>query len=178
MNDGVFHMELFHDAETGTVHFSECAARRGGGLIHEEIERKFSVDLGDAALRLAAGLPLDLTPQTRPGVVGATFLPQREGILLDCPTAEDLLARPSVEFARIELPVGFHMRGSVSDTIGRVGQVLFRAPTLPAFLAASDDTVAWFGERMTVLPTSLTPVQLRQHQHASIEPTTTLRAVA
>jgi biotin carboxylase len=164
LRDGVFHMELFHDADADAVWFSECAARRGGGLIHEEVHRKFSVDLGDAALRAAAGLIPKIEPAVAPGVVGATFLPQREGILLDCPTAEDLLKRPSVEYARIELPTGFQMRGSVSDTIGRVGQVMFRAPTLPALLAASDDTVEWFCERMTVLPTTLSPAELRDRQ--------------
>ena len=164
LRDGVFHMELFHDVETDEVWFSECAARRGGGLIHEEIDRKFSVDLGDAALRAAAGLAPELEPAVRPGVVGATFLPQQEGILLECPSAGDLLSRPSVEYARIELPVGFHMRGSVSDTIGRVGQVLLRTPSMPAFLAASNDTVAWFSERMVVLPTTLSPAELRDRQ--------------
>jgi hypothetical protein len=169
LRDGVFHMELFHQVETDAVWFSECAARRGGGLIHEEIDIKFSVDLGDAALRLAAGLTPEIEPAVRPGVVGATFLPLEEGILLECPTAEDLLCRPSVEYARIELPIGFHMRGSVSDTIGRVGQVLLRAPTLPAFLAASHDAVAWFCERMTVLPTTLSPAELRDRQVVQLD---------
>src|SRR5581483_7096788 len=78
------------------------------------------------------------------------------------PSAEDLLELPSVAYARIELPIGFHMRGSISDTIGRVGQVLLHAPTTEAFLAAGELTVAWFDERLQVLPTTLTPAELRR----------------
>jgi len=164
LRNGVFHMELFRHTITDAVWFSECAARRGGGLTHEEIGHKFSVDLGDAALRLAAGVTPELEVAVRPGVVGATFLPQREGILLACPTGKELMRRPSVQYARIELPTGFHMRSAVTDTIGRVGQVMLRTETLSDFRAASQETVSWFDEHMVVLPTTLHPAELRDRQ--------------
>jgi hypothetical protein len=161
LRNGVFHMEVFRNAQTGEVWFSECAARRGGGLTHEEIAFKFGIDLGAAALRLAAGLTAQIAVDVRPGFVGATFLPQREGILLSCPTAQDVTERPSVAYARIELPAGFHMRGTVTDTIVRVGQVMLHSETLDGLRSAGAHVVEWFTEKMVVLPTTLSPAELR-----------------
>lgn len=165
LRNGVFHLELFLDDSTGDVWFSECAARRGGGLTHEEVSHKFSISLGDAALALAAGLPPDLGVSIRPGFVGAAFLPMRDGILLGSPSAEDLLEQPNVEYARVELPIGFHMQAAIEDTIARIGQVLVRADTLEDLLTSMADAIAWFDARLDVLPTTLSPAELRDRQH-------------
>jgi hypothetical protein len=162
---GVFHMELFVEHSTGDVWFSECAARRGGGLTHEEVAHKFSVSLGHAALALAAGLSPSLDVSIRPGFVGAAFLPMRDGILLGSPSAEDLLEQSAVEYARVELPIGFHMQAAIKDTIARVGQVLLRADTLEDLLTSTADVIAWFDAQMDVLPTALSPAELRDRQH-------------
>ena len=87
LTDGTFHLEMFHDQEAGTTVFGECAARRGGGLVEQMVERKFGVSLAEAAIRCALGADPAVRSEIRPGVVGSVALPNMTGTLLAHPSA-------------------------------------------------------------------------------------------
>ncbi|MFD4551626.1 ATP-grasp domain-containing protein [Streptomyces sp. NPDC058466] len=161
LRDGVFHMELFHQPETGRLVFSECAARRGGALIHEQIQAKFRVHLGEAALLSALGRPPRSDITYRPDVIGTSYLSGRSGVVLDCPTPAELRQLPGVEFARIEFPVGATFSGTIDNTNHRMGQILVSAADeeeLQQRFAAVRD---WFAERLVVAPQGVTGRELR-----------------
>jgi hypothetical protein len=161
LDSGVFHMELFHDPRTGRLAFGECAARRGGGLIEEEVFRKFGVSLAEAAVHCALGLPPVLAPVHRSTEVGSVYLPYTSGVLLATPSAEELTALPNVEYALIEWPVGF-TTPMMKSTINKVGQVLLTADSRPELLRRGTEIVSWFAERTVIVPPKATARQLRE----------------
>ncbi|MFI6686447.1 acetyl-CoA carboxylase biotin carboxylase subunit family protein [Streptomyces sp. NPDC050485] len=164
LRDGSFHMELFHDGPSGTLTFGECAARRGGALIHEQIQAKFGVNIAECAVQIALGRRPAIDAKVRPDVFGGCYLPVRPGTLLDCPTAADLLALPQVEFARIEHPVGTHFPAGPAHTSQRVGQFMVMAESVEQLTGRFDEVRRWFDERLWVLPDGLTTRGRREFQ--------------
>jgi biotin carboxylase len=160
LRDGVFHMELFHDPASGTITFSECAARRGGALTAEEILMKFNVDLGDAAVQCALGRTPKLDVRIRPGAVGSVYLPSRPGTLISCPSPAELTELPGVEFARIEVPFGKQMT-ALDSTTARIGMVMITADNPVSLERRRVQTLRWFDERLVVAPTGDTTARLR-----------------
>ncbi|HVQ93532.1 MAG TPA: ATP-grasp domain-containing protein [Mycobacteriales bacterium] len=161
LDSGVFHMELFHDRESGRLAFGECAARRGGGLIEEQVFRKFGVSLAEAALRCALGVAPVIEPVRRPEAVGSVYLPYTSGVLLATPSAEDLIALPNVEYALVEWPIGF-TTPMMKSTINKVGQVLLTAGSRAELLRRATEIVGWFAERTIIVPPKATARQLRE----------------
>lgn len=161
---GVFHLEMFHDPGTGELTFGECAARRGGGLIHEEVQAKCNVNLGEAALLCALGERPDLVVKQRPGVVGSGFLTGPPGLLIGCPTPAELTERPGVEFARIEVPYGTRIAGDLASTNQRIGQVLLTADSREELDLRLAGVRAWFTERVVTVPEHARPRELRAWQ--------------
>jgi hypothetical protein len=164
LTDGIFHMELFH--HRGEVFFSECAARRGGALVHEQIECKFGIDLGDAALSLAIGERPELTIAERAGIVGSTYITSPPGVLFAVPSHAEVTSLPDVEYAVLSQSVGASLPASISDTTKRIGQVMLRTATLEEFHKRSEETLSWFRERITVVPSGLRVGDLRALQPA------------
>lgn len=164
LRDGVFHMELFHDPESGRLLFGECAARRGGGLIEEEVAHKFGVSLTEAAMKCALGIDPGVKPEVRPGVVvGSAYLPYVPGTLVAHPSVEELSELADVEFATIELPHGYVMRPGVDTTL-KIGQVMLSAQSREQLYERADEVVAWFLERTMVIPADAAPIGLRAWQ--------------
>lgn len=161
LDSAVFHMELFDDPLTGRLAFGECAARRGGGLIEEEVFHKFGVSLAESAVHCALGVPPVLAPVHRPGAVGSVYLPYTSGVLLATPSAQDLTALPNVEYALVEWPVGF-TTPAMKSTINKVGQVLLTADSQPELMRRAAEIVSWFAERTIIVPPKATARQLRE----------------
>ncbi|MEV0129586.1 hypothetical protein AB0H83_14155 [Dactylosporangium sp. NPDC050688] len=161
--DGVFHLELFHQAATGTVVFGECAARRGGGLTHEVVQCKFGVDLGEASVLCALGTDPMIKPAVRPGVVGSTFLATRPGVLVGYPSPEQIRQLPGIEHVRLELPFG-SVVPDTTTTIQGVGQVVVTGDTRQEFRDRCDHLVRWFDERLIAVPTGASNQDLRTWQ--------------
>ncbi|WP_157851245.1 MULTISPECIES: ATP-grasp domain-containing protein [Streptomyces] len=159
--DGVFHMELFHDPETGQVAFSECALRRGGALTQEEIHCKFNVDLGEAAVLCALGDRPAPVVKVRSGTVGSSYLPSRAGTLLSCPTPEQLRQLPDVEFARIDQPPGMVLPEAFGATGERLGQVMFTTDSVDLLDQRVEETQSWFLEHLRVIPHEVVTRRLR-----------------
>jgi ATP-grasp domain len=164
LRNGIFHMELFY--ADGKLVFSECAARRGGGLIHETVECKFGVDLGDAALTIALGERPEVRVTPRPGIVGSTYITAPPGVLFAVPATREIMALPDVEFAAISTPVGGTLPAAVADTVTRIGQVMLRTQTAGRFSERCDEIVDWFASRVTVVPPNLKLRELRALQPA------------
>jgi biotin carboxylase len=164
LRDGVFHMELFHDPRTGEITFSECAARRGGGLIHEELQAKFGVSLGECAVLCAIGRRPEPPVKVDPRVIGGAYLQGHPGILVRCPTPAELTERPGVLFARVERPYGMHLTGERTGTNDRIGQVLMATGTEEEFSSRLAEVRAWFDERVVVVPEGALNRELRAWQ--------------
>ncbi|WP_331719338.1 hypothetical protein [Streptomyces sp. NBC_00158] len=163
LTDGTFHMELFHDAGTGTLTFGECAARRGGALVQEVVHAKFNVDLADCAIQIALGRRPELDVKVRPGAIGGAYLTSGPGLLLDCPTADQIMARPGVEFVRIERPVG-DRSPAVAGTNHRIGQFMVAADDPEDLQQRFAKVWDWFGPQVKIVPDGLTPRELRALQ--------------
>ncbi|WP_309056404.1 ATP-grasp domain-containing protein [Streptomyces sp.] len=170
LRDGLFHMELFHDPETGVLTFSECAARGGGALIDEQVMAKFGVNFGEAALFCAIGRPPKDDITYRPELVGTSYLPGRSGVVFDCPSPAELRALPGVEFARIEFPVGQRFSADVDSTNHRMGQVLVSASDDEELQARFSAVRAWFDERLVVAPYGVSGRELRAWHREVLRP--------
>ncbi|MFI9778717.1 hypothetical protein ACIHCV_29060 [Streptomyces sp. NPDC051956] len=164
LEDGVFHMELFHDPATGELTFSECAARRGGALVHEELQAKFNVNLCDAALQCALGRRPELDVKERPETIGGTYLMAQPGTLIHSPAPADILALPGVEFVRVDRPYGTRFASSLASTNQRIGQFLVAADSEEQLLERFADVRAWFDERVIVVPDTTRARDLRAWQ--------------
>lgn len=167
LRDGVFHMELFHDPATGSLTFSECAARRGGALVHEELQAKFGVSLGESAVLCAARRRPELTVKTDPRVIGGGFLMGRPGTLWRCPAPAELTAREGVLFARVEKPFGSHIPASLAGTGTRIAQCLVAADTPAGFYDRLAEVRAWFDGEVVVMPDKARNRDLREWQRAT-----------
>jgi len=167
LRNGVFHMELFHDPATGELAFSECAARRGGVLVHEELQAKFQVNLAESAVLCAIGRRPEPVVKTDPRVIGGGFLMGRPGTLVKCPTPAEITARPGVLFARVERPYGAHVDGELSNTNQRIAQCLVAADSEEEFADRLANVRAWFDEQVVVLPDVVTNRELRDWRRST-----------
>ncbi|MFI8810456.1 MULTISPECIES: acetyl-CoA carboxylase biotin carboxylase subunit family protein [unclassified Streptomyces] len=164
LRDGAFHMELFHDGPSGTLTFGECAARRGGALVHEQVQAKFGVNIAECAVQIALGRRPEIDGKVSPDVFGGCYLPGRAGTLLGCPTPEELVALEQVRFARIEHPVGTHFAAGAVHTSQRIGQVMVVAASVEQLTGRFEEVRRWFDERLWVLPDGLTTRGRRDFQ--------------
>ncbi|MFD5343738.1 hypothetical protein ACFWJY_08205 [Streptomyces anulatus] len=167
LTDGVFHMELFHDPGTGRVVFSECAARRGGALIHEETLAKFGVDLAEAMLLCALGTRPRINVKARPETIGTAYFSGRPGTVLDVPTAEQLTALPGVEYARVDIRIGTTWDAGARSTDQRAAQVMVAAASEADLLRRFTELRAWFDERLVVVDPRATGRELRDGQRVA-----------
>ncbi|MEU0519518.1 ATP-grasp domain-containing protein [Streptosporangium sp. NPDC006007] len=170
LRNGVFHMELFHDPETGRLTFSECAARGGGALIDEQVLAKFGVNLGEAALFCALGRPPRADITYRPELIGTSYLQGRSGVVFGCPSPAELRELPGVEFARVEFPVGERFSAGIDSTNHRMGQVLVSAADDEELRARFAAVRAWFDERLVVAPPNVSGRLLRAWHHEVLRP--------
>jgi biotin carboxylase len=164
LTDGVFHLEMFREHGTGRLVFSECAARRGAALVHEEVQFKFNVDLGEEALRCALGRAPRLDVKVAPEQVGAVYLNGRPGTLVSCPSAAQVMARAGARYVRVELPAGSLIEDGLPDTSTRVAQVMVAADSAGLLARRQDELCEWFGERLVIVPAGATPRMLREWQ--------------
>jgi len=151
LRSGAFHMEFFRGRDD-VLTFGECAARRGGGLIHEEVETKFNVHLGAATLRCALGRHPEPAVESRPETVGTTFLMGSPGTLVSCPSQDELMEQPGVVLARIEFPVGGQFAEGPASTDRRIGQVLVTADSEEGLQRRFAELREWFAERTVITP--------------------------
>jgi hypothetical protein len=151
LRSGAFHLEFFRGRDE-TLTFGGCAARCGGGLVHEEVERKFNVHLGAAALRCALGRHPEPEVEHRPEAVGTTFLMGRSGTLISCPSPAQVMEQPGVVLARIEFPAGGQFGDDPGGTGQRIGQVLVTADSAEGLQLRFAELREWFAGRTVIAP--------------------------
>jgi biotin carboxylase len=164
LQDGVFHMELFRQRETGRIYFSECAARRGGAFTHEQVQAKFNVDLGEAALLCAIGRQPELEVKVTPRVVGCAAFYGPAGTLFDYPTESEMMAQPNVTYARTMVPIGSQLSTEFSATSDMLVAMLLVTDSIEEFHQRVPELRDWFGERLIVAEPGLTTGQRRAWQ--------------
>ncbi|MGI8665697.1 MAG: hypothetical protein ACR2N4_06680 [Jatrophihabitans sp.] len=164
LQDSVFHMELFHERDSGRVVFSECAARRGGALTQEEVHAKFNVDLGEAALLCAIGRRPELEVKVNPKLVGCAGLYGPAGVVFGYPTQAEMLEQPQVAFARTWVPIGAQLTTKFSATADMLAAMLLVTDSVDEFHTRVAQLRDWFGERLLVAEPDLTRGQLRAWQ--------------
>ncbi|MCT9077931.1 hypothetical protein [Streptomyces fulvoviolaceus] len=76
------------------------------------------------------------------------------------------MSLPDVEYAVLSHSVSASLPVSISDVTKRIGQVMLRTATLEEFHKRSEETLSWFGERITVVPSGLGVGELRAMQPA------------
>jgi biotin carboxylase len=167
LRDGAFHLEMFHDPVTGVLTFGECAARRGGALIHEEMQAKFNVHMGEATLLSGLGRRPAIDVKIRPGAVGGAYLLGRPGTFIHCPSPAEMLELPGVEYVRIEFAFGTQLGDEVGSTNDRIGQVLVAADSEDALERRLAEVIAWFDERLIIAPHGVPMREQRAWQRAT-----------
>ncbi|HEX6683372.1 MAG TPA: ATP-grasp domain-containing protein [Candidatus Limnocylindrales bacterium] len=161
LTDGIFHMELFHQP-CGGIAFGECAARRGGGPIRDQVRYKFGVDLAYYGVRALLEQVEDIPTAIVDGSVASAYLPLVPGTLLDHPSVQELVALPDVVSARIFVPKGLRtppLGGGGGNTFGRMGE--FTVHTFGSASARLDEVSEWFAARLRVVPLHTTMRELR-----------------
>ncbi|WP_320069437.1 hypothetical protein [Micromonospora sp. RTGN7] len=159
LRDSVFHMELFHERETGRIVFSECAARRGGALTQEQVMAKFNVDLGEAALLCAIGRKPQLDVKVNPSVVGCAGLYGPAGTIISYPDTDQVLALPDVAYVQLWVPPGATLNNKFSASADMLGAVMLISDSVAEFDQRVIETRQWFGSRLAVAEPVLTSGQ-------------------
>ncbi|MFY1633944.1 ATP-grasp domain-containing protein [Solwaraspora sp. WMMB335] len=159
LQDGVFHMELFRERDSGRIVFSECAARRGGAMTQEQVLAKFNVDLGEAALFCALGRRPDINVKVNPKVVGCAGLFGPAGTLVSYPTPDEMLSQPDVVFAQSWVPPGANLNTKFSASADMLAAMLLMTETVEEFDERVRQLREWFGDRVVVAEPALTSGQ-------------------
>lgn len=167
LEDGVFHMELFREPDTGRIVFSECAARRGGALTQEQVLAKFNVDLAEAALLCALGRRPELKVDVTPDVVGCVGFYGTAGTVISYPTADELLAEPDVVFAQTYVPPGATLSTKFSASADMLGAVLLTTDTVEEFDKRVVELRTWIDDRLVVAKPHLNSGQRWAWQRAN-----------
>ncbi|HLX48739.1 MAG TPA: hypothetical protein VKS82_10450 [Streptosporangiaceae bacterium] len=162
LEDGIFHMELFHDPDTDELTFGECNGRRGAALVPEEIRFKFNVDLGEEAVRCALGLPPRLDVKVSPDSIGNTYLLGPPGTLVSSPSPSEVLAREGTRYVTLEQPAGSVIPGSYADMLTRVGMAVVAAADADALYRRMAELRDWFAAQLTVVPPGVSARSLRR----------------
>lgn len=147
--DGVFHLEAFDQGDR--LVFSECAGRTAGGMIREKLAHKFGVDLVAEWGRALLGLPADInTEPLNDFCYGGVNLLAPPGEILSIPDVEQLLARPGVVEARVEIAPGAVATDPSISSDTKAGRIVVAAETEDTAESLLKSTAAWFTARTTV----------------------------
>jgi biotin carboxylase len=164
LTDGVFHMEFFHDPDSGALVFGEGNGRLGQALVAEEIRYKFNVDLGEEAVRCALGLTPRLDVKVSPDSIGNTFLLGPPGVVVSSPSPVRVLAQEGVRHVTLEQSVGSVIPGSLDDANTRAGMAVLAAPTPDALYRRMAELRSWFASELIVVPPDVSRRSLRRWQ--------------
>jgi hypothetical protein len=85
---------------------------------------KYGVNLFAAHVDLWLGRPMVAEPVARPGCVGMTHLNTKPGVLLEHPSAEEIMAMPGVVHAKLQYPRGWSIRSSRDGVNYRIGTIV------------------------------------------------------
>ncbi|MEU8927780.1 ATP-grasp domain-containing protein [Kitasatospora sp. NPDC048545] len=162
MCSGVFHLEFFRLPDGGLV-FSECAARRGGAMVEEEIRLARSVSLAEASVDLCLGAAPQTAPTAQVLEVGSIHPKLPAGVVLDLPNIHRLAQQDGVEYVRYFTYLGATSSGSFTSTDQRAAAMLVSAPTLTELDKRLEHVETMFLDE-TVLSPNASPRHMREFQ--------------
>ncbi|MGW1539062.1 ATP-grasp domain-containing protein [Streptomyces sp. NPDC002309] len=128
MRTGVVHFELI--LRSGSPHIVEIATRTPGDYLMDVIEAATDVDLYDAAVAAACGLPLNLPPGaagTPPRVASVWFPTPAAGTVSAVAGVERVEKLPGVVKIEIDVAPGDEIH-ELCSSMDRVGMVVYQAP--------------------------------------------------
>lgn len=159
--DGVFHLELLRVRGSGEFLFGECAARRGGAMVQEDVVLKHGFSLAAAAVDVAVGRPVREPGPLDPRFVGSTYLYLSPGTIVEIADPDLLLELEFVHEVHISALVGPNTPPSSMTTSFRQGMCLVTGATE----AELDENMATarrrFRELSRVAPTDGTKAEIR-----------------
>ncbi|MFJ8928009.1 acetyl-CoA carboxylase biotin carboxylase subunit family protein [Streptomyces sp. NPDC102364] len=162
LRNGTFHMEFFRLPD-GQLVFSECAARRGGAFMEEEVRVSRSVSLAAASVDLCLGTQPRVTPRKPDREVGSVHPKLPFGVVLELPRAEDLMALNGVEYVRFYTYLGATYAGPSSSLYQPAAAMLVSASTASDLDTRLDQVERAFVQGAKVSP-STSPRQMRVFQ--------------
>ncbi|MFD7168981.1 ATP-grasp domain-containing protein [Streptomyces violascens] len=162
MRSGVFHLEFFR-LPNGSLVFSECAARRGGALVEEEIRLARSVSLAEAAVDLCLGTAPQTAPTAQVLEVGSIHPKLPAGVILDLPNIHRLTQQDGVDYVRYFTYLGATSSGNFNSTDQRSAAMLAGAPTLAELDKRLEHVETLFLDE-TVLSPNVSPRHMREFQ--------------
>lgn len=160
--NGAFHMELFREKGTGRFIFGECAARRGGSMIEEEILAKFGYSISGGAID--ALLEREAMEPTRHDSAwfGTTFIYLPAGTLVDVATPKDLLELDFVHAAHVSALIGPIGHPAAMSTAWRHAMCVVSGSTFEEMQKNMTTARQHFAERCVIAPTEGPRAELQQ----------------
>jgi hypothetical protein len=159
--DGVFHLELLRDRRSGEFLFGECAARRGGAMVQEEVALRHGFSLAGAAVDIALGRPVRAPGAAYDRCVGSTHLHLPPGTILHVAGREDLQELGFVHDVHVSALVGPNVPPSVMTTSYRQGMCVVSGGSLDELEQNMDEARRRFRDRSVVAPTGRPPADVR-----------------
>jgi hypothetical protein len=160
-HDGVFHMELLLDSATDTLYFSECGARRGGGMIQEEVFAKYGYSLAGAAVDVAVGHPVLRAGLVDDRHVGTVYLYLPPGTIVRLPDPGRFVEPDYVYALHISALLGTNQAPAVRTTSYQQAMCVVSASSAVELEARMTWAQEEFAEQSLVAPTFGTKAQQR-----------------
>lgn len=160
--DGVFHLELLLDSRTDEFFFGECAARRGGVMIEQEVRVKHGVSLARSAMEVALGEPFSGKETPNRLYVGSTHLHLPRGTILKLPDVQTFCAPDYIHDLHITALLGVNDTPTVWSTASQQGMCVVSGETAEELEANMARARAAFAEQSLVAPTFDTKAKQRE----------------
>lgn len=154
---GLFHLEFFWNGEE--LIFSECAARRGGAAIEEEIRISRGISLADASIDFCLGSApsaITSTPilDSKLERIGSVHPKLPAGTLIDLPNMDVIRKTPGLKYSSIHTHLGKASRGHAESTADSDAVFVMGAPTLNQLDIILQEVQNAFYEGARVIPLS------------------------
>jgi biotin carboxylase len=137
----------------GEIFLVEMGARLGGNGLPLLIEHVLGVNIVEAAIRLSAGQPVDVTPTRRGCALLHILHSQVDGYLVAASDPASVRAMPEVLAARLFVEVGGAVR-AYTQAAHKIGYVVVVAPTREHLEHAQARAVAAFDLEIKPYPSS------------------------
>ncbi|MFE4972087.1 ATP-grasp domain-containing protein [Kitasatospora sp. NPDC056651] len=146
--DGIFHAEAFE--KDGSLVFSECGGRLGGGAIQDIVLRRFGVDLCDEWARAALGLPAGTPAAPSTEQVGWVHLKAPAGVAQHVPDEAELLEQPGCVEAVISIGPGSRIPEFSAASNVKAGAVIVVGDSEEQVRERTLAAAAWFSESVVL----------------------------
>ncbi|WP_242242785.1 acetyl-CoA carboxylase biotin carboxylase subunit family protein [Bacillus cereus group sp. BfR-BA-01309] len=151
--NGIFHLEAF-DTPSGLV-FSECGGRIGGGMIFEEVNHLFGVNLAFEWAKSCLGYNTRVNLKETVGTVGFVHLPSPEGRIIYVPSEEEVMSMEGCVKASVNIKVGQIMKNSAEASNIKAGKALVQGKDEEEVEIRLRKLASWFQDQVqTASPNS------------------------